>query len=270
MKLTILILSTLFFINSSFGQNEDEILAEAYLLYNSEKASWNGTDIFLEKFPEKRSLIGGYLSYTEDSLHSCIFFDKEESPSLLAKITFNQNFDIENAAVDTIKRGLNSLEMDLFTIRKIALKEMNQDTLFKQYNNTRLNPIPIISGKIKKVFVLTGPEVSGVVIIGNDYLLTFDKDNNLKEKKALHKNIIPIYYNDETEDAVTMHSHLKSTGDLITSTDICTIMLYEKYAKWKQHIVISKKYVSIWDCEKDKLLVMTRKAWEKISKHQNK
>ncbi len=269
MKLTLTLICTLLLFNTSFGQTEDEILAEAYLLYNSEKASWNGTDIFLENFPEKRNLIGGYFSYTENNMHSCVFFDQNEIPNLLAKITFNNIFDVQSAEIDTTKRKLNTVEMDLFTIRKIALKEMNQDTLFKRYNNTNLNPIPIITNKSRKVFVLTGPQISGVVILGNDYLLTFDKNNNLKSKKSLHKNIIPIEYNEETKGAVTMHRHLKSTGNLITSTDLCTIMLYEGYADWKQHIVISKKNVSIWDCEKDKLLIMTRKAWDKISKHQN-
>ena len=269
MKLIIIILSSLLFISNSIGQTKDEILAEAYLLYNSEKASWHGTDIFLEKFPEKRSLIGGYLSYTEDGLHNCIFFDNAEKPNLLAKISFDNSFNIELAKIDTTNRKLSLRENDLFTIRKIALEEMSQDTIFKRYNNTKLNPIPIITNKEKKVFVLTGPDVSGVVILGNDYLLTFNKKNKLKEKKSIHKNIIPIEYNAETKDAVTIHSHLKSTGDLITSTDLCTIMLYENYASWKQHIVISKKNVSIWDCEKDELLVMTKKAWERIAEHQN-
>jgi hypothetical protein len=269
MRLILLLICAVISFNSSYGQTKEEILAEAYLLYNSEKASWNGTDIFLDRFPEKRNLIGGYFSYSENNLHSCIFFDQAESPNLLAKISFNEDFEIHTAKIDTNSRKLTTTEMDLFTIRRIALKEMNQDTLFKRYNNTNLNPIPIITNKSRKVFVLTGPQVSGVVILGNDYLLTFDKNNNLKSKKSLHKNIIPIEYNKETKNAVTMHSHLKSTGDLITSTDLCTIMLYEDYAHWKQHIVISKKNVSLWDCEKDELLIMSRKAWDKISKHQN-
>lgn len=269
MKFTIIFLCTFLFIQHAFSQSQDEILAEAYLLYHSEKASWNGTDIFLERFPEKRDLIRGYLSYSEGDSHSCIFFDKADDPNLLAKITFTRDFDIEKAKVDTVSRKLSLLEKDLYTIRQKALIEITEDTLFKQFQNTNLNPIPIITEKEKKVYVLTGPEVSGYVILGNDYLLTFKKNNKLKEKKALHKNIIPIEYNEETQDAVTMHSHLKSTGDLITATDICTIMLYEKYASWKQHYVISDKNVSLWDCKKDELLVLTRKAWDKIAKHQS-
>ena len=31
------------------------------------------------------------------------------------------------------------------------------------------------------------------------------------------------------------------------ATDICTLMLYEKFAKWKQHNVVSKNYLNIWN-----------------------
>jgi hypothetical protein len=64
--------------------------------------------------------------------------------------------------------------------------------------------------------------------------LTFDKDNNLISKKQLHKNIIPIEYGKEEEGITiesTIHSHLPETGDFITATDICTLMLYGKIAK---------------------------------------
>ena len=67
-----------------------------------------------------------------------------------------------------------------------------------------------------------------------------------------------------------MHSHLPETGDFITATDICTLMLYEKFAKWKTHNVVSEKYLSIWNCETDKLSVITLDAVEKINKDQEK
>jgi len=47
---------------------------------------------------------------------------------------------------------------------------------------------------VKKVYVLTGPQQNGVVIFGNDYLLTFDKNNKLTLKKQLHRNIISIKF----------------------------------------------------------------------------
>lgn len=105
------------------------------------------------------------------------------------------------------------------------------------------------------------------MVIGNDYLLNFDNQNNLTTKKTLHKNIIPIRQEQQKDVTVfgTMHTHLPETGDYITATDICTLMLYAKFAKWKQHIVISQNYVSIWDCEENRLTVLSREAWEKIA-----
>ena len=157
-------------------------------------------------------------------------------------------------------------------IRKIALATIISDTLFKTCQNSHLNIIPRINGDEKKVYVLTGPEQNSVVIFGNDYLLTFDTNNNLITKRQLHKNIIPINYGGREEEGKeiegTLHSHLPETGDFITSTDICTLMLYEKFRKWKQHSVVSKSYLNIWNCKTDQLLVIPMGTIEQINKDQ--
>ena len=93
-------------------------------------------------------------------------------------------------------------------------------------------------------------------------------------KKQLHKNIIPISYGEKVVDGKqiegTIHSHLPETGDFITATDICTLMLYEKVAKWKTHNVVSQKYLNIWNCEKDELNVIPMDGIKKINKEQEK
>ena len=70
------------------------------------------------------------------------------------------------------------------------------------------------------MYVLTGPQQNDVVIIGNDYLLTFDNNNRLINKKQLHKNIISISYG-KTQEGNTIegaaHTHLPETGDFITA-----------------------------------------------------
>ncbi|NQX81113.1 MAG: hypothetical protein HRT66_03835 [Flavobacteriaceae bacterium] len=264
MKITIIFILTFLFINDSFAQQENEILKEANLLYNSEKASWHGTDIFLEQFPSKKYQIGGYVSMSTNKTRSCLFYDQNEEPNLLAKITFNKEFDLDKVKVDTLKRKLNKKELDLFQIKNRAMTEINRDTLFKQFENTNFNIVPIITRKSRKVYILTGSKLSGVVVLGNDYLITFDKKNMIKNKKPLHKNILTFDYNEKTKDVVSMHSHVQSTGNLITPTDLCTLMLYGDYLNWKQHIVISKKNVSLWNFENKKLLILTRKAWDKI------
>jgi hypothetical protein len=229
-------------------------------------ASWYGTDIFMEKFSEKRQDIGGYFSYVTGDRAICLFFSNSTPLKTLATFSFDSTYNVNTAAVDAHERPLSEKEMDLLAIRQIALNELRTDTLFKFYEDMSPNLIPLNDEKGKRVYILTGPKKQGVVVFGNDYLLTFAADNTLKEKKTLHKNIIRIGYGREDGKQIiaTMHTHLPETGDIVTATDVCTLMLYGKYAKWGQHYVMSKKNVSIWDCDKDRLIVMTRDAWDKI------
>ncbi|GAB3568435.1 hypothetical protein GCM10027578_20910 [Spirosoma luteolum] len=270
-KVLVLILALLS--TNVFGQKDPSKLAqsiveEGKLLYKSEIASWHGTDLFLEKYKD-RSNVGGYLSYTEGVTTKNIFFSKSTEPKIIGTISFDSTFNEKTAQVDLNERDFTLLEKDLFEIRKIALTEINSDTLFKKYNNTSLNLIPIIIRDDKKVYVLTGPQQNGVVIFGNDYVLLFDKNNKLKSKQQLHKNIIPIpYKNDDKQTQATMHSHLPETGDLITATDVCTLILYGKYAKWKTHNVVSAKYLNIWNCETNQLNVISMETVKKINKDQ--
>ncbi len=240
------------------------IEAEGKRLYRSEMASWYGTDVFMDEYiaPDKG---GGYFSYSSGNNATCIFYSKGDTPVVIATITFDSTYDTKSAKKEFFSRPLTAYEQDLLTIQKKAKAMITSDTLFKSYRNTNLNLVPLISNGEKKVYVLTGPTVNGVVIFGNDYLISFDDKGNVKEKKALHKNIIPINYERE-EGKSTMHSHLPESGDFITPTDICTLMLYEKFAHWQQHFVVSEKYYSIWDCATDQLVTLTKEAWEKIMK----
>lgn len=264
------ILSIILICQITFGQSKTEketskIVEEGKILYKSEMASWYGTDIFMEKYKEKEK-IGGYFSYSVNEISKCIFYSKEEKPKVIGTMDFDITFKIENAKTDLNERDLDKTELDLFEMKNVALKIIKSDTIFKSYKNTNYNLIPIINGKDRKVYILTGPKNNGVIIFGNDYLLNFDENNKLLNRKQLHRNIIPIEFGGKDEIGETIHSHRPETGDFITSTDICTLMLYSKFAKMKRHTVMSQNYVSIWDCEKEILAVMTRKAWDKIGK----
>lgn len=248
------------------------IVAEGKLLYKSEMSSWYGTDLFLEKYKD-RSAIGGYFSYQDQDLSKCIFFSRTERPRVIGTISFDSTYNLQTAMVDLNERDFSTIEQDLYIIRKLALAEVNSDTLFKVYENTSLNLIPLITGLEKKVYILTGPKNSGVVIFGNDYLLRFDADNKLLEKKQLHKNIIPVYYGEQEDGKKAigaMHSHLQETGEFMTATDICTLLLYSKFADWEQHIVVSEKYTNIWNCISNTLIVLPKEVMEKINKDSDK
>lgn len=266
------------FVSLSAGAQTDlqtrikTIVDEGKRLYRSEMASWYGTDLFLVNY-KSRTNVGGYFSFTtKEDVSKCIFFSKAEKPKVIGTISFDKTFNPELAKIDLNEREFTAIENDLYVLRKVALATINTDTLFKRYSNTDLNLIPLVYNNEKKVYVLTGPKQGGAVILGNDYLMTFDSNNQLIARKPLHKNIIPVPYagkqSDGTEIVSTIHSHLPETGDLITSTDICTLMLYEKFAKWKSHKVVSQKYLSTWDCAKDELTVVEMEVVEKMVKEQ--
>lgn len=274
MKRTLILILSIAFAGNSFGQfsEEKEVIKEGTKLYRTEMASWYGTDIFLAKFGDRRQNTGGYFSYLADNKAVCVFFSRGDSPKIIGTFSFDSTYDVNTAAFNGDEREPTQQELDLITIRQSALSEYKSDALFKSYKDMNPNFIPINDEDGKRVYILTGPQKEGVVVFGNDYLLTYDQENKLIDKRGLHKNIIPTEYGKQkgNVEVGAMHSHLPETGDLITATDICTLMLYGKFTQWQQYIVVSEKNVSLWDCKKNQLSVMSRIAWEKILNSQKR
>lgn len=244
------------------------IIEEGKKLFQSEMASWYGTDLFLENYTNREN-IGGYFSYSEYDKNICVFISKAENPKVIGTIEFDDSFDLSKAKLDLTERALSALENEIYALRQKALMVIDDLTIFKSYEDMNFNLIPLIGKKENKVYVLTGPKKNGVVVFGNDYLITFDKKNNVKSAKALHKNIIPIEFGQNENGETSMHTHLPETGDFITATDICTLMLYGKFTGWKQHHVASKKYLSIWNIASNTLFVMKMDAVKKIANDKN-
>lgn len=271
-----LILSLLLLINSLllYAQPDgDKILKEGQLLYRLEKASWYGTDYLLENFPNKRDQIGGYLSYQGDNNKIfTIFFERNFTSHVLIRFQFDSLPKQNPIGIDTINLIANQTESELIKIRQDALEKINSnsDKFFSFYKNTSYNIIPVINQNERKVYSITGPKNNGVVLIGNDYLFKYDSENNFVSKRKIHNSLIQLPAKmDSAKNAVaTMHSHVIS--DIIDPTDICTLLLYRDFVEWKQHYVISSKYVSIFDIEKEKLVIMKKKAWEKTIKNNKK
>ena len=267
-KILLLCLSFLFAFLGSFCQDDDRIRiadsisAEGRRLYESEMCSWYGTDVFMEKFKAEAENIQGYFSYKDNDAYRCVFFSKGEKPMTLGTITFRSSYDPKTAETDGTRRPLTEKEMEYYTIRQATMDEINTDTaLFLHYNGTNFNLVPLVDGETKKVYVLTGTSRSDIVIIGNDYLLTFDKTNKLLSKKRLHANIIGMKTKQEDpgEGKTAMgnvHNHIPETGDYMTATDVCTFLLFARFTNWKQQMVISGKYMSIWNCETENLLIV--------------
>jgi len=229
---TILTLMLTFFIGGLYAKKPDsgKILSEGKLLYRIEKASWYGADNFLANYPDRRDSIGGYLSYVAtDNKINTIFFSRYNSDHILARYQFDSLPVQTPISIDIYQDQATSIEKDLITIRQDALEKIsvNSDGFFSIYKGTSLNAIPLITDEERKVYILTGPQISGVVLIGNDYLLTYDKQNNFIEKSKIHNSLTQTPYKSDSEDnkiETTYHSHVNS--EVIDATDICTLLLY--------------------------------------------
>lgn len=243
-----------------------EIEEEGKYLYRLELAAWYGSDIFKENYSGERA-IGGYFTYIDSKTPKCLFFSKDETPKVIGVVSFGDLKIIETATIDFKVRDFKKDERGLFTIRQKALEILKQDSLFKNYTNANLNLIPTIDKNDRKVYVLTAPKIAGVVLFGNDYILSFDKSNTLLDRQEIHRDLIPVEF-DACTDSVTFHHHKPELSPFITSTDVCTLMLYAKFAGWKRHYVASEDYVSIWNCETETLRIVTREQFDNLKEEE--
>lgn len=250
-------------------QIQKDILSEANALYHRETASWHATDILTTKYRDLLEKLGGYLSYQDGDEYATIFWDRDDQGLIILKISFKDTSDPTSTTI-TQNVLASPEEKNLIGLR-IAAKEIvnaNADKFFKFYQRSSLNLIPIIEGNVRKVVILCGPSINGVVIFGNDYEMTFDQNNKLLSKKKLHSSLIDLDTKsaNTTGEKTTYHTHIKKYSPFITPTDICTLMLYAHLTDWKKHIVKSKKYVSTWNMETQTLVIMTTKELKEREK----
>jgi len=251
------------------AQSEKDIVAEARKLYKIEMASWHGTAMFMGKFPKKQATSRGYFSYVDGKRITCLFFSNDSIPKTVVTMSFDTTYNDQMAKVDTVQRSLTENENSLLAIRQEAWDRIQSDSTFQFYNGLIPNIVPLADAKGKRAYIFTAPSMDSIVVFGNDYLLIFDAGNKIQDIKRIHKNVTPIEYGKKRNGDLitsTTHMHFPETGEMLTPTDICTVMLYEKTAGWQEHIAISRNAVSIWNCQKDKLTNMPLIAWQKLSR----
>ncbi|QNR85057.1 hypothetical protein H9N25_00665 [Pedobacter riviphilus] len=245
----------------------DSINAEGETLYRSEWASGHGTQIFTSSFGGKKRLSGGYFSYETKREMTTIFFSKNNDPVVLATVKFDHSFDSSKYSIDTTTRKFTEIEKDLYAIRLKAAQAVSNDTLFKFYQNTSLNLVPVIKNGAKKVYVITAQTTPDEVLLGNDYLINFDKDNDIIKKTKLHNNLIPLGTGGKEAIKASSHQHLGETSPFITATDICAFKLWKAKTTWVISFIVSAGYVSAWHFRNEFLEILTQTEWEKIMKN---
>ncbi len=249
----------------------DSLKAEGTRIYQSEITSWHATDLFIDKYKETGN-IGGYFSYRENNAFICAFINKGSNPRIIGTVTLDSSFNPKKARTDLAEREMTAIEKDYYLLRTAAYAALQKGNLVDLYENTSLNIVPLINGSERKVYVLTGPKSNGLIIFGNDLLLHFSTQNELVSSTKLHNNIMtaefdPTHINDPVKG---IHSHQPSSGEFITATDIATLLLYQKFARWDSYMVVAQNHVSVWNCVNNSLFIITREDWEKNYPQQKK
>lgn len=266
--ITLLILAQ----NATAQKNElrriaDSINTEGEMLYHSEWASGHSTQIFASRFGGKKLLSGGYFSYETKKGMTTIFFSKNENPAVMATVKFEHGLDSSQYSIDTITRKFTGNEKEFYTIRSKAAQVVLNDTLFQFYQNISLNLVPIIKNGAKRVYVITAQTSPDEVLLGNDYLINFDKDDDIIKKTKLHNNLIPLGTGGKDAIKASSHVHLGNTSPFITATDICAFKLWKPKTTWVISFVSSAGYVSAFYFRDEFLEIFTQAEFEKKMKN---
>ena len=158
----------------------------------------------------------------------------------------------------------------MIELRQNALNTLlnNEDKFFLFYDGTGPNLIPLINqDSSREVFILTGSNDGSQLLLGNDYKLTYDSDNQLINKKRLHNTLITINTEGETMDSGktvgSVHTHVIDDLPFMTSTDICTYLLYKDVLELSNHVVVSKDYMSIFDANEGTFIIVPKNMFKK-------
>jgi len=262
---------------SLFGQNKmpikeiNSIVEEGKLLYRCELANRNGLNLALKNGIDPND-IKGFFSRISNDTTFWVCYSKDLSPQVLGTITFDSTSTTQKAALDLSTRSFTDLERNYYVMNEQAIGYARIETGIRSYENTIFRTIPIIYKGVPKIYFVTQSTKQNEVIFGNDYLITLDKLLTVQTFKRLHSAMTVIKFgknpennNQETE---SIHAHDDKTGDLITPTDICILLLNEKKTNWKQHTILTPNYVYVWNFQTNRLSVVKREVVEKaISKH---
>ncbi|GAA3950279.1 hypothetical protein [Hymenobacter algoricola] len=242
-----------------------DILHEGLALYQSERASWVSTDL-LQASGQPLSQVSGYISYTTgDSVRTLFVGGPAGAPRVVADYRYPHN-SIRAAFVRrTGPRALQPREQHLLTIRQQSLADLQQVPGAELPADAAFNAVILPKGSQFWVYILTAPIRPGVVLLGNDYLLRYDAAGKLLTSQKLHHRLIALgpAPAGQVVDA-SVHTHLPDLSPFITPTDICTLLLYHDRVPGQRHLVLGKKYVSIFSLPDARLAIITRRAFDKL------
>jgi len=252
-----------FFSDAQNAMQEEvkRISAEGKQLYYTEMGTRVATPLFEAKYKGKEKA-EGVVAYTVNDKVHCVYYSGGEKARALATLDFDTLFTAEKVIENFTPGDLTEVEKNLIQIRTKAKQLANTDAQLRKADGCRFLFIPVQYQNKYWVYLIPESETDGRVVFGNDFLLEFDQKGNFKEKKSLHPNTIILKYGKEADPGQDpnggTHVHYPETGDLITATDCCILMLNSKKAGWKQHSVISQNYISFFNCQNNEFIAIPK------------
>ena len=294
------------FAQHKLEKEKNQILTEGLALYTMILANWTSNDIYYEN-EFNTDYVKGYLSYKDKDTLKTIFWRELDTTSaeykartfhavddtgaisvqnskkindlrvIVKTIGYNKmSVTKKNGVIDEAEREPNEKELMLMNFRAMVYKEINSDTsFFKHYAGVSMKAILMEAGKQIKVYVYSTTAKEGMVPIGGDYILIYDKKEKIiVEKTDLHKDLffISTQFKGKAYEAskATQHIHKDGAAELITPTDVATLLLYKSQLEWDEHHVIAGKYTCVFTLIDRKLTIVPTSEFEALKKRKNK
>jgi hypothetical protein len=224
------------------------VIEEGKQIFQIEMANRMAPKLFKAKYKGKEKA-SEHISYLESNSVRSVFFTKGEKPKVLGSILFDASFEEDNIMSEFTERELSVKEIEISKLKSAASKMLQDASSFNALPNTSFSIVPLMPNGENKVFILSIPKEEGTVLFGNDYVLNFDNKFNLTSKEALHRTLASVTYTPgagRENDQKSSHTHVATNGDLVTSTDIATLLLFQKPTGWSQHTFIAENYIFFW------------------------
>lgn len=250
-SLTLLVLCS--FLNSfaqdNLQQEARSAIAEGKQIYRLELANRLADKVFKSKYQGKEKP-AGFITYTEGDNTKAIFYNNNNETTAIAVLTFDKDPGEKTALFELSDRKLNSTERQLIELNIAAKKVLMDASTFTAPPGTHLSSIALLNHGSPKCYLLTIADKEGSVVFGNDYLLLFDAGMKMTEKKALHKNLATVAYDNalgSANDKNSSHVHIPASGDMLTSTDVAVLLLNKEATSWSHHTFIGENYLLFWN-----------------------
>ena len=193
--------------------------------------------------------VDGNFAYADGDNWKIVFYTNGEQPKILGTVNMTSDFDTKEAKTDLLPRDWTALEKQLYKLKESSLKELQDATSFKVVENTHFELIPFIQKGQANVYVISVSDKPGIVVFGNDFVLSYDESLQILKKQALHKMMSSVAYKVGASKNEEGNSHVivSDKNEMPTSTDIVVLLMNEEATKWTNHAFISENFIYFWN-----------------------